>query len=144
LRRAALPLLLGLLLGAAATGAGAAPAIRWQGLQEGLEAGRREGKVLLISFTADWCTSCERMDRETFRDPRVVDFLNSRFIPVRVDTDRDPKASADFGVKGLPDLWFVYGAGTRIAHRPGFVSADIFLKVLRSVLAEKDRMEAAR
>jgi thioredoxin-related protein len=74
------------------------------------------------------------MDRETFRNQTVVDLLDRNFIAVKVDSDREQKLSSQFRIRGLPDNWFLSDSGSVLGHRPGFIPADTFIKILRSVL----------
>jgi thiol:disulfide interchange protein len=75
-------------------------------LDEGLAAGARQGKPVLIDFWATWCKNCLVMDATTFRDPEVREKL-SDFVLVKYQAENpnDPatKEVLDrFGVIGLP------------------------------------------
>jgi uncharacterized protein len=42
------------------------------------------------------------MDRTAYYDPRIVELVTSRFIPVRVDADRRPDVNARYNLDGWP------------------------------------------
>ena len=141
--RRALPVLLlafGLTLlapraGVAADGAPAAPApapgIAWLGYEEGLARARETGRPLLISFWADWCKYCRKMQAETYVDPAVVAAVNRDFVAIAVNTTEDQKRAAEYFVRGLPTIWFVEKDGqTRITNLPGYVDAPTFRQKL--------------
>ena len=105
--------------------------IQWYGYNEGMELGKNQNRKVFINFYADWCGYCKEMDRKTFQDRAVIAYLNEHFVPVRVDTERDQKASAAYGVRGLPASWFISEDGEPIASRPGYIPPDMLLALLR-------------
>ena len=65
--------------------------VSWQPWgDEAFEQARREGKLVLLDIGAVWCHWCHVMDRTTYGDQRVADYINEHFIPVRVDRDEQP------------------------------------------------------
>ena len=107
--------------------------LKWHSFDEGMALGKAQGKVVFVFFWADWCTYCHTMDRETFRNQTVVDLLDKNFIAVKVDSDREQKLSNLFKIRGLPDNWFFSKSGSVLGHRPGYIPADTFIKILRSI-----------
>lgn len=114
-----------------ATGRG--DTLRWYPYEEGVALGRQTERTILINFYADWCAYCKRMERETFKDPRVMAYLAENFVSVRVNSDRQNALAADFAVRGLPTLWFLGADGGRIGSRPGFASAKQLLPILKYI-----------
>ena len=51
----------------------------------------RETRMMFIEIYATWCPYCKRLDTSTMTDPAVIEMLNTRFYPVRLDgeTARD-------------------------------------------------------
>lgn len=68
-----------------------------------------EGKPTLVYFTADWCVTCERIDRNVLHKPAAVGAL-SGFSLVRIDlTKLDPAKQSlmsRLGVIGPPTMIF--------------------------------------
>ncbi len=46
-----------------------------------------KSKKVFISFYADWCSYCKKMDKVAFRDPKVVEMLNSEYYAVKMDAE---------------------------------------------------------
>lgn len=107
--------------------------LKWYGFEEGMALGSEQGKKVFIHFWADWCAYCHAMDRETFQNPSVVNMLNRNFVAVKVDTDRDKELSTLFRVRGLPDNWFFSESGDVLGHRPGYIPAETFMKILQNI-----------
>ena len=55
-----------------------------------LRAGRCEEKLILLDVGATWCHWCHVMDHQTYADGDVARAIEEKFLPVRVDRDRQP------------------------------------------------------
>lgn len=62
----------------------------------------RDGKLVLLDISAVWCHWCHVMDETSYSDQKVAGFINSRFVPVRVDTDRMPDVNERYNMGGWP------------------------------------------
>ena len=63
-------------------------------LQKYIDQAITENKPVLIDYYADWCTVCKEMDATTFKDPEVINALQS-FIVIKADvTKNSPEAKA--------------------------------------------------
>jgi thiol:disulfide interchange protein len=92
-------------------------------LDEALAQTRRERKLIVLDFTAEWCAPCKRMEKSTFADARVKELLASCVV-VKIDTDKEPEIAQRLGVVGLPDIRFVSPDGKVIHQLRGYQSAD--------------------
>ena len=107
--------------------------INWRSYEEGLVVSKAEKKKVFLHFYADWCVYCGKMAKETFQNPAVISYLNNNFIPVRVDTDKEPGTAGQYGVTGLPSTWFLTEMGEAIGTVPGFIPPDTLLSMLKEV-----------
>jgi len=44
-----------------------------------------ENKYIFVDAYTEWCGWCKVMDKKTFTDPAVIDFMNEHFVPVKID-----------------------------------------------------------
>ncbi len=96
-----------------------ANAISWRDWnEEAFEAAKAEGKPVLLTLGATWCHWCHVMDQTSYSDTRVIELVNSRFIPVRVDVDQRPDISLRYNQGGFPSVAFLTGSGEFLAGRP--------------------------
>ncbi len=109
--------------------------VKWFTYQEGTDLARRQKKNMVIYFHADWCTYCGQMERETFRNPAVIDFLNNRAIAIKVDVDQERRISRQFGVRGLPATFLLMNNGEQIGPMPGFIPPRAYLSMLSRILS---------
>jgi thioredoxin-related protein len=77
------------------------------------------------------------MEKETFQNPLVKKRLAADYIAIKVDTDREKILSEKFRIRGLPDNWFLSKNGDIVGHRPGYIPAELFLKILESISANE-------
>ncbi|MDD3717852.1 MAG: DUF255 domain-containing protein [Actinomycetota bacterium] len=74
-----------------------------------------EGKPVLLSISAVWCHWCHVMDETSYSDRAVIDLINRKFVPVRVDSDRNPDINRRYNQGGWPTTAFLDAKGTLLA-----------------------------
>ena len=107
--------------------------IQWLSYAEGRQRGEAENKKVFLVFNADWCRYCLQMEKETFQNPTVIAYVNRNFVPISVNSDKEQKIAAQYNVRGLPSTWFISENGDRIGNRPGYISSDEMLKILKYI-----------
>ncbi|NPV60066.1 MAG: thioredoxin domain-containing protein [Actinobacteria bacterium] len=74
-----------------------------------------EGKPVLLSISAVWCHWCHVMDETTYSDPAVIEQVNRLYVPVRVDSDRNPDINRRYNQGGWPTTAFLDHHGNLLA-----------------------------
>ncbi len=102
-----------------------------------LQLARREGRPVVIDFSAEWCTSCKELDRTAWADPRVREAL-APFVAVKVDATNDVPDVAElfrkYNVIGMPTVVFIDRRGHEVPARiMGAVDGDEMLRWVRAV-----------
>lgn len=106
----------------------------------------KAGKHLMLYFWLANCPYCERMTKETFRDPAVLERLKRGFAPVGVNVrgDRDivwtdgaslseKQLTATLKVRGTPTILFLDGKGEVALRLVGYVAPAEFARALDSL-----------
>lgn len=74
----------------------------------------RESKPVLLSISAVWCHWCHVMDETSYSDPQVIESINERFVPVRIDNDERPDINARYNMGGWPTTAFLTPEGSTL------------------------------
>jgi len=94
---------------------------------------KSEEKVVLVTFYADWCIWCKKLEDTTLADSSVVSFLAEKTVPVRLDVDGAGRELSDeYRVDGLPTVLILKNDGTELGRIPGYLPPEGFLERIRS------------
>lgn len=108
-----------------------------------LERSRETEALTFADFTADWCAPCRDMERHTWPDPRIAEWLARRsavVYSVRFDPDT---MAAPLDIRGIP-LVIAYRRGRELDRLPSRRSADEVLAWFETVAAGKTHVDALR
>ncbi len=64
--------------------------------EEAFAEAQRTDRPVLLDVGAVWCHWCHVMDRESYEDPGLAEFLNRHFVCIKVDRDERPDVDARY------------------------------------------------
>lgn len=117
----------------------------WYSFDEGMQKAKMENKQVLMDIYTDWCSWCKVMDEKTYTDPQVILILNSKFILIKLNPEKDGPVmfngksyNADhfaqgIGVNGYPATAFFESTEKMITLIPGYLKADEFVPILEYI-----------
>lgn len=121
--------------------------IKWLSFDEASELAVKEPKMILVSVYTDWCGWCKKMDRETFTDNEVIDYINERFYPVKMNAEEnkrkykfrgreftDATMARTMRVTSYPNLVIMDAAMENITQLPGYREPEGFLTSMNTLL----------
>jgi thioredoxin-related protein len=108
-----------------------APAVQWL---DDLETARRAsvatGRPMLIVFGGKHCVFCKKLDNEVFTHPVLAKYINTAFIPVHLDFEKNSRAAKILEVKSLPTSVILSSEADLLGSIEGFVATREFAEVL--------------
>jgi thioredoxin-related protein len=123
--------------------------IKWLTIEEAYKLNQKEPRKIFIDVYTDWCGWCKKMDRDTFSDPKVAEFVTENFYAVKLNAEDtfsiqladDPttpqKIARSMGVSGYPTIVYMKEDFKTIHVVPGYQKAGDFLTNLENVLKWK-------
>ena len=85
---------------------------------------------VLVDFYADWCGPCKVM--APFVDEIARTYMG-RALVAKLDTDRAPRISQSFNIRGIPTT-IVFKGGTEVTRQTGAVQKPVLAKMLDGAL----------
>ncbi len=127
--------------------------INWMTWEEAVEANKTEPRKIIIDVYTDWCGWCKRMDKATFAQKEVVDYVNEHYYAVKLDAEQKEDiiyeghtfkfvkngrrgyhqlaAALLDGKMSYPSVVYMSEQVERILISPGFKDKDAFIKELK-------------
>ena len=59
--------------------------VKWLSFEEALELNKKNPKPIMIDMYTDWCGWCKKMDKTTYKNQVIVDYINQNFYAIKMD-----------------------------------------------------------
>lgn len=131
--------------------------IKWMSMNEALEAQKKQPKKIFVDAYTTWCGPCKLLDKNTFGNKDVADYVNKHYYPVKFnaegnevinykdkvyknpdyDVERKGRNSVHhfalaMGVNAYPTMVFFDEKGNYLSPVKGYLTPqklEIFLKI---------------
>lgn len=100
--------------------------------QVAVEKAQHEDKPLMLEFSAIWCSSCRKLNKQVLANTRVSEKIRSDYVYARLDYDAplDRKLFDQYGIQGFPTILVMNPDKTNIRALPTTFDPDQFLRLL--------------
>jgi thioredoxin-related protein len=89
---------------------------------------------LLLDFGTETCYWCKRLDSTTFRQEGIIGLVNQRFIPLKVDAEKQATLAEALHIRSYPTLVLAGSDGKIIGTLEGYLDANRLNDQLQRVL----------
>ena len=107
--------------------------LNWlQDYGEALKSAVTSKRPVWLQFTGPWCPNCHKMDKETFKHPRVIDEITKLFVPAKISCEENADLALSFGFTQLPATVLIGTDGKILAKHEGFADVETLKKLTAS------------
>jgi thioredoxin-related protein len=123
--------------------------LQWKSFNDGLAEAQKSGKKVMVDVYTDWCSWCKKMDKDTYANNDVAQYLAKKFVSIKLNAEAGGKLTyrgqsyteqqlaGAFGVTGYPSILFLNSDGEPITVLPGYSDAQRFKVILTYIADEK-------
>lgn len=62
--------------------------INWVSFEEAITLNNTNPKPIIVDVYTDWCHWCKVMDKKTYSDKTIIDYINTNFYAVKFDAEQ--------------------------------------------------------
>lgn len=113
-------------------------------LEQALARAKAEGKHVLVDVGAYWCHSCHDLDEQVFTVAAIGEFINQRFVAIKIDAEKDegPDLVARYKVQAYPTVLVLEATGVERGRMVEVADAGDLRGGLERILGGGDPLEA--
>ena len=90
--------------------------IKWMTLDEALAAQKKNAKPIFMDVYTDWCGPCKMLDKNTFHDPSIVEYISKNYYAVKFNAEGN--SEVNYKGKKYTNPGYVAGrSGRNAAHQ---------------------------
>lgn len=65
--------------------------IKWLTFEEAVKLNAKKPRKMIIDVYTDWCGWCKVMDKQTFSDPIIIEYVNANYYAVKLNAEMREK-----------------------------------------------------
>ncbi len=119
--------------------------MQWQpNLETAQRLAEQTNRLVLVHFTADWCSACRRMEREVLSQPATALALNGEYVAVLINTEDSAATATRYGIEKLPTDVIITARGEEVDRFIGSMPATQYLSRLGRIAKSVRQRSLAR
>ncbi len=71
-------------------------------LREARDLAERENRLVLLHFWSETCPPCKRLEKNVFNQPEFIRAVSTGYIPVKINTEQQPKLAQFYNIESVP------------------------------------------
>jgi thioredoxin-related protein len=82
---------------------GVAQEIKWMSLEEAIKLQKKSPKKIIMDVYTNWCGPCKMLDKNTFHNPDVVEYINQYYYAVKFNAEGNEQINYNGKTFSNPD-----------------------------------------
>ena len=107
-------------------------ALEFHSYDEALKIQKQNHKIIMIDVMRTDCHYCVDMDKNVLQDPKMSQYLQEKFIPVKINLDTD-KLPLGIKVNFTPTFFFVNSEKKILKTIPGSWNIEDFTDLTKNI-----------
>ncbi|MGE5683405.1 MAG: thioredoxin family protein [Bacillota bacterium] len=119
--------------------------IKWTNIEKGSKDIKSSNKKMIIDVYTDWCGWCKQMDKSTYGNAEVANYISNNFIAVKLNAESksqmnylgesytEQQIAQGFGITGYPATIFIDENQKPITVVPGYIEGKQFMDILKYI-----------
>jgi thioredoxin-related protein len=103
----------------------------------------KTGKPMLFVFGADWCSYCKKLEEYTLSHPEMTQYVNSSFVPVHLDFDRDKRLADILKIDKIPCTVVLSPHADLLSKQFGYLKPVAYHEVLQKAHQLQQKIQQA-
>ncbi|MCY4144565.1 MAG: thioredoxin family protein [Gammaproteobacteria bacterium] len=108
--------------------------------EEALSLAKDQDKRVFVDVYTIWCGPCVVMQETVFREPKVGEYFNARFVNYKLDAEDEsqngPELAARYDIGVYPTYLILDSEGTELSRASGSMSGEGFVSMISQLLGE--------
>lgn len=104
-------------------------------------------KLVFVDCYTSWCMPCAEMARTVFPEKVCGDFMNPRFISIKLDMEKKgegTEVSKKYGIRAYPTFLILNAKGEEVNRLVGGAKVDAFVEKLQAALQEANSLKGLK
>ena len=121
--------------------------VKWLTWEQAISLSKQEPRKFFVDVYTDWCGWCKKMDKATFENPTVAQYLNTHYYPIKFNAEQRAEIKINdktynyvkSGARGYHEaaVWMTFG---RLSY-PTVVFIDEKLEVIQPIPGFREPVE---
>ncbi|MFN8415316.1 MAG: DUF255 domain-containing protein [Cytophagaceae bacterium] len=120
--------------------------VKWMTYEQAAAAAKKSPRPIFVDTYTSWCGWCKQMDKTTFSHPKIADYLNKKFYPVKIDAESKDSTTykgkrmtyaqlcaQEFKVSSYPTTVYLEADERLLQPLPGYMEPNQFNKVIKFI-----------
>lgn len=106
-------------------------------LSASLAQGKLKRRYVLADIYTDWCGWCKRLDRDTFANPQMMSYLNTKWVCAKINAEgsvEGKQVASQYKVSGFPCALVFDPSGKFIGKLSGYYKPGDYQKALEDLI----------